>query len=706
MSFFYKRSYSKKRALRLVSLFAVLPLLLLFFQNCSPSSIQNLLSLNAASHKDSGGNGEPYDGKPSYSRLVPGLTCDDKNIAIGTLDIHGNTATVITNQNSCQNVSTEISISDLEFSSFSKKYIGYQDGVYTYLENRDETIAKGIFTEAWCRAMKTDSSVSAFEFAAEWQEDGQAANLSIFSEKDSDSLPVPSQRILDIDRVSYQTNEGGLVIYFKQKIPGTRKFSGAYSGKIDGVDNQNINVECLMGGQFDPIAPQFTFSGPSNKTISIGEPITDLVPVVNKSVRQYSLDQELPNGLQFNTQTGAIFGSATELMPRKSYTISAQFSYGKIAKPISIGVGQVQVVDTLSPSVNNVPCTNKSSACDIYGAVALANSIWPTPLIVKINLSSLSLQGESLSLHGDLTLLGNQSTQTTIDAQLRSQHINVLPQAYLELNNLKLINGREIFGGSISAANATVIIKSTNFSNNRADKDLLNGGNGGALFINQGSLEILNSDFINNQTTVNGSRGNGGAIYLENAKYTSIKDSRFISNTSRLGGALYVNIGVSRQVSISGSRFESNKSTDGGALSAYLTDISIDSSQFIKNESVFEGGALAFHMGSRSWVSNSLFDGNRGSGFGSAAIYWQGNEWSGYHGQYSALYVLESKFINHTSMIPNAGVILDFLGQVVLRGSELNNNGSLKNCSTAFDAPTSLLISLGGNNSSDNTCPK
>lgn len=695
-----------KLASRLISIFIVLPFLLLFFQNCSPSSIQNIMVGNLSSHKDSGGNGEPYDGKPNYARLVPGMLCSNNTAAVGSLDIHGSTATLVSNENSCQNISTEVSTSQLEFSSFSKKYIGYQDGVYTYTTDRNENISKGIFTEAWCRALKKDSTDSAYEFAIEWQEQGQTAKLSVMTELTPDSAPALTHRTLDADRVSYSFLNSDLNIYFKQKVAGGNKVVGTFYGDIDGLKDQKINVECLMGGQFDSVAPQFDFSGSSNRTLAVGDQLKDFVPIVNKKSVEFSIDSILPAGLTFNKISGEISGVATATLPRQKFMISALFPFGKISRPVSIGVGLSQIVDQNISNRTSPPCAEAKQNCDLHGAIARANQISPVPLLIQIKASTIDLDGSPLLLTGDVSLFGSGTNGTTINAKSLSNHFTVSANGYLALNRLTMTNGKNDVGGSISMTDGRLLIQNSNFTNNSCDNHKYSSlGTGGAIDARHSVVEIFDSTFTNNIAPWNGSLLGGGAAYIKNGIATTIKNSVFTKNTGQQGGALYFDGDESNPFQIINSKFDSNTAIFGGAIYDMGANLSVIDSQFVNNSAIFDAGAIDFMLVDKAWIQNSVFDGNTGAGVGSSTIFWEA--FMGiYHDRASLLYLFESKFINSKSTFPGVAVLLNYSGKIILRGTTFSNNSNLKNCQTMFNTAVAETLSLGNNFSSDGSCPK
>ncbi len=643
---------------------------------------------------EGGGNGEPYDGKPTYARLVPGLICDDKTAAIGSIDIQDDFAILVTNENSCKDQSESIPVSALELSSFSSRYIGYGGGVYTYLENPLENAKKEIFTEAWCRAMKPDRSGSSMEIAIEWKEQGDTADFFLMTESQPDNEVVSSTRTLDVDEVSYSGSNGKLQVYFKQKVPGTEKVAGVYTGRVNGSEKQ-INVECLMGGQFDSIAPRFDYPSSSQKTLAIGEAISDLLPIVNKSTVRFSLSGRLPSGLQFNAITGSITGSALASSARQNYLVSALFAFGKITRPVSIGVGPAVTVDRTSASQ---PCTVSSAGCDLKSAVDLANQLAPIPLVVRISQPAIDMSGTAFTVTGDLALSGTGGMPVVLDAKSLSPHFEVKNGAHLEIQRMRLINGHGVWGGSIHVENGSLLVRNSSFQNNVVVA-IDSKAQGGAIYAKSSQLEVLNTEFLTNKVPWNGSLLGGGAIAIDSGLRSLIRDSVFKNNEAQMGGAIY-NSGANPQLfEISNCIFSANSSMKGGAVYSQWGSVSVTDSQFLQNQATFDGGAITLQVVERAWVRDSEFDGNTGMGNRALAIYWTGRDLE------SSLYVLESKFHHHSTSVPQSGVLLNDMGRVVLRGSEFSQNEPIKNCVAVFDASVSDFVSLGGNHSSDGTCP-
>lgn len=683
--------------------FAFLAGLFVFaFQNCSNISLPKSMPL--ISSKVSQGNGESYDGKlnAGFSRLVPSFTCSDNQVAMGTLEINGDVANLITVENSCQNISTSIPLTHLEFSDISKKYIGYNGAVYTYLENRAESINKGLFTEAWC---KTNQSTPAprknVELAIEWQEAGKTARIFFLTQDTPNPTALTAIRAIDAVAVSYSTPKGTLKIDLNNLNPTNKKARGTFSGMVDSAGS--VEVECLMGGQFDPIAPKFSYSGLAHQTFVVGDRV-ELAPVINKPAARFSISDLLPSGLTFSSSTGEILGTPRVPFVRQKLFVTAQFDFGEVVRPISIGVGLSQVVDKIRVDSSAIACLDPAGNCDLAGAIAKAIRVAPLPLVIKTTIPLIDLGGIHLTIQGgDIAIVG-MNGKTTIDAHAESRHFNVTNFSHLEIQNLNLINGKAGMGGSIQLENSSLSVKNSIFRGNTAD-DGVSKGRGGALFVTEGELDVLGTEFINNKTRQGGENLSGGAIYIYGGRGSTIKSSKFQNNFCPFGGAIAVESTRAGGLEIRESLFESNSSIQGGALNIWNTTVSISKSQFRANRAATDGGAIYARSSSEAWVSESVFEANsNGNGFGAGAIFWGGPS-QGFLGKDLALYILESQFLNQEAAGPFSAAILIRSGKVYMRGSSVTNAGATKGCASMLSAANTTFFSGGGNNSTDGSCP-
>ena len=167
-----------------------------------------------------------------------------------------------------------------------------------------------------------------------------------------------------------------------------------------------------------------------------------------------------------------------------------------------------------------------------------------------------------------------------------------------------------------SGASKTVnLYKNIVIQNSKVD-----GNNGGAVYVDGGTLNINGAKFYNNTTTA-GAGVKGGAIYAKtsgtvvNINETNPGDVVFVGNTAAYGGgAIYAATGVS--LTINGGTFTDNIVTGdsdgksyGGAL--YLASgATISGASFSGSSSTTKGGAVYCSANGDVDITNSLLENN------------------------------------------------------------------------------------------------
>ncbi|MFN8273799.1 MAG: putative Ig domain-containing protein [Flavobacteriaceae bacterium] len=92
------------------------------------------------------------------------------------------------------------------------------------------------------------------------------------------------------------------------------------------------------------IAPS-SLSYPSPIIVHVDEAMADLWPTVSGLVTNYSIEPALPEGLNFDTLTGQIFGTPTQISPMNVYTITAYNSGGSTSFELTLTVDESMNVD-------------------------------------------------------------------------------------------------------------------------------------------------------------------------------------------------------------------------------------------------------------------------------------------------------------------------------------------------------------------------
>lgn len=165
-------------------------------------------------------------------------------------------------------------------------------------------------------------------------------------------------------------------------------------------------------------------------------------------------------------------------------------------------------------------------------------------------------------------------------------------------------------GGAIYVDSGKLVCRNVRFLNNHANDE------GGAVYIWEGTSEFDGCTFSSNSTS---DGDNGGALYINTrAKYKhSVKNCVFDYNTAGDGGAIFIDDG---EVEIINSRFDQNyaKDADGGAI--YINssdDVYLIDNVFTNNRCSDEGGAIYINR-DNVIVSGVIMTGNRSKNHGGA----------------------------------------------------------------------------------------
>lgn len=219
------------------------------------------------------------------------------------------------------------------------------------------------------------------------------------------------------------------------------------------------------------------------------------------------------------------------------------------------------------------------------------------------------------TITGATTITGPGSDQLTIDGSgvsdggmLNSEVPFPGAAVPVTVSDLTFSNGTDqSAGGAISAFNTALTVNNSVFTGNS--------GKDGAIRVNPGSVTVDSSTFTDNQSS-----SYGGAMSAFSAPLT-ISDSTFTNNSGGQGGALYLSYGPLQitRTTISGN---TASGSGGGAALLYPTGAaSIRDSTISENRSSANGGGLFLNSVGytdvyRTQVLNSTISGNRASGQG------------------------------------------------------------------------------------------
>ncbi len=210
-----------------------------------------------------------------------------------------------------------------------------------------------------------------------------------------------------------------------------------------------------------------------------------------------------------------------------------------------------------------------------------------------------------ISVNSNIAILG----PIAISGGDASQIFRVTPNGTLSLSTMTIQNGNGngASGGAILIDQGTLNIAGVSFEGNKAP------GDGGAINNSSGTLNIVAGNFVGNKAD-----GKGGAIYTSGTgRSFTIAASNLNGNSAgQSGGAIYnVNSSGSSQISdviFSGNLATGDENTGGGAIfNAQNGNLSILRSAFNGNLSPSgNGGALFNNLSATVVISDTSFNGN------------------------------------------------------------------------------------------------
>ena len=243
----------------------------------------------------------------------------------------------------------------------------------------------------------------------------------------------------------------------------------------------------------------------------------------------------------------------------------------------------------------------------------------------------------------NMTIIGHDAQNTVI----KYGNGEFTANSYLSLQNVTLVNWaimgssdtiitatnvifKDSEAGSICSffSNVTVYLKNCTFMNNHANS-------GAAIYLENGSLEIIDTLFINNYAEMY-----GGAIYLRESEFVG-RNMEIINSTSKMGGAITA---VYTGISITNWTARNNLANySGGAMYALFGTLSLSNSTFINNTAKKDGGALFIDEVNNFIPFNNTFENNTAGAIAGAV--------------YSAI----SRNLNRTSIL-NESLLNSFSG--------------------------------------------
>ncbi|WP_353571908.1 choice-of-anchor Q domain-containing protein [Candidatus Albibeggiatoa sp. nov. BB20] len=208
--------------------------------------------------------------------------------------------------------------------------------------------------------------------------------------------------------------------------------------------------------------------------------------------------------------------------------------------------------------------------------------------VIQLGAKTYLLNFNLLDVTEDVIVAGKGMTQTEINGQNRTRLFFVQSDAYLQLQDLTLTQGKTTnFGGAITNAGGVVTLYHCLVKQNLATGSSSAGGaifnyggtlnlhyvqfveniaergyGGGAIFNYQGRLNVENSQFLDNQAN----NGFGGAGIYNSEGIANVMNSSFSGNQANFGGGIFNRDGAANLANVT---FSGNHATFGGAVNTF-----------------------------------------------------------------------------------------------------------------------------------------
>ena len=160
--------------------------------------------------------------------------------------------------------------------------------------------------------------------------------------------------------------------------------------------------------------------------------------------------------------------------------------------------------------------------------------------------------------------------------------------------------------------NVNVIFENITFLNGQVTGTTINGYGGAVLSTGTGTITFINCSFINNTATY------GGAISKWSSGTVNVIDCEFTGNiaVSGNGGAIYNQNGI---LNVNNSTFKGNRAVTGGAIHNHVGTVNITGSIFTGNFATNSGGAIRNYEHGSAYIRDSIFTSNSANSGGAIA---------------------------------------------------------------------------------------
>lgn len=254
---------------------------------------------------------------------------------------------------------------------------------------------------------------------------------------------------------------------------------------------------------------------------------------------------------------------------------------------------------------------------------------------------------ESFVITGNVILRGSDASSVVLDGGNSTRLLDVRRDGKLRVERMTVRRGRSADGAGISVRDAELELVDAVLTENTSPSTETKRGNGGGLFAASSTVTIENSSIAYNHT-----------------------DSQ--------GGGFY---SIFSDVTIRGSRFIENTAGSVGGINVHLSDVQIESTQFVRNR----GGTGAIHVegvdrdtneASNVEISDSWFIGNQGE-YGGALNAGRG-----------LTTIRNAIFEDNIATWSGGAVRVADQGQLDFQGGVVRNNRARSSAGFAFDGGT------------------
>lgn len=295
-------------------------------------------------------------------------------------------------------------------------------------------------------------------------------------------------------------------------------------------------------------------------------------------------------------------------------------------------------------------------------------------ITITVDLGSIGIT-DNISI----TVPGSAGVTLTINASGNGESAFVVNGSAigtsLSLNNLTLTGAATAGnGGAIDIEAGTVNLTNVDIKDGSAAL-------GGAIYLASGSAFLTASG----TTFSNNTASSGGAIYNNGGQVTfSGGGNSFSNNQAGNGGAIYNNRGT---LSLGGVSFSGNSATvgDGGAIYTVGGTIDMGGTSFSGNSATVNGGAIYNNGSSLSVADGGVFTGNHATENG-GAIYNDGN---------GSLTIQGGEFSGNYTDSGDGGVIYNGSGALDIQGGNFSGNHAAGDGGVIYNGSGALTIQSG-----------